>query len=242
MFRTQTVRNRCRVSAALRPGVVQGVHVLRHGHPAHPAEPAVKADVVGVRVEGLPERHVRRPGQGLVAVLPAWRRSRSTPASSWAAQSHSPRCCITSRLRIWNAIRGPSSQIGALLTGQTRRSSDISSSSKSGSTRGSTRTVATFSCGSLLTSGTLTPRTDPRQPHPSRGRRTDRDPVPDAERPQSGLRWRHDRQRHPVGTPSRRHRGRADPRRAGPPARHLPLEGRPSRRGRAEHPRSARPR
>ena len=81
-----------------------------------------------------------------------------------AATSHSPRWLVSSRLRIWKAWRGPSAQMGAVRTGQTRRSSDISSSSKSPRTRGSTSTVATFSCGSRLTLETLTPATDIRQP------------------------------------------------------------------------------
>ena len=83
-----------------------------------------------------------------------------------AATSQSPRCCMSSRRRIWNAWRGPSAQIGAVLTGQSRRSRPISSSSRSSSRRGSTSTVATFSWGARLTSSTLTRRTDLRQPPP----------------------------------------------------------------------------
>ena len=45
-----------------------------------------------------------------------------------------------------------------------RRSSGISSSSRSASTRGSTSTVATFSWGARLTRGTLVPSGDTRQP------------------------------------------------------------------------------
>jgi hypothetical protein len=73
-----------------------------------------------------------------------------------AAQSHAPRFAINRVRRTWNAVRAPSRQIGAVRIGQSRRSRSISCSSRSTRARGSTRTVATISCGRRLMGATLT--------------------------------------------------------------------------------------
>src|SRR3954447_42456 len=44
--------------------------LVGHGQPSYPAKPALEPDMVGVRVQHLPQRLVRRPGQRLVAVPP----------------------------------------------------------------------------------------------------------------------------------------------------------------------------
>ena len=64
---------------------------------------------------------MRRPRQRLRAVHQLSPKAIQTGTHS-AASSHSPRRAVSIRRRIWNAVRGPSAQIGAVATGQSRRS------------------------------------------------------------------------------------------------------------------------
>ena len=63
----------------------------------------------------------------------------------WTGRALARTLAVSIRRRIWNAVRGPSEQIGAVATGHSRRSIVMRCTSRSRRTTGSTRTVAAFS-------------------------------------------------------------------------------------------------
>ena len=68
------------------------------------------------RASGAPPRAGGRPPRCQLAPKP------THTGVQHAARSQSPRCRISRARRIWKAVRGPSAQMGAVLTGHSRRS------------------------------------------------------------------------------------------------------------------------